>query len=181
MRKILFVLLLFKCYVSFSQEKFTVFFRNAVNEKVKVFFSENSHEECAEIKEDSLLENWHNVKILQKSACRYLVEIKNEQHPDLLLIKGWVKKTDCGIYLRGKYLSEGKFCVNIYKSPNDAKSPTVIIGDYPDSFPCKEKPAALPVLDFLYDGTGFWVKTSFYGTDGTLIEGWTKDISSSIY
>lgn len=92
MRKILFVLLLFKCYVSFSQEKFTVFFRNAVNEKVKVFFSENSHEECAEIKEDSLLENWHNVKILQKSACRYLVEIKNEQHPDLLLIKGWVKK-----------------------------------------------------------------------------------------
>lgn len=178
--RFLFVLLFLQNVMcSFSNEHLVVFLQDAKSEKVCVYVSETSDDVCAEIMEDSLLENWHIVEILDNGENRYNVIIRSEQYPQAFMVKGWIKKENCGVYLYGRQRYNDQYVVNMYQSPHDSKPQKTLLSIYPDCFPQGESRSS-PVLDFFFDGTSFWVKTSVRLDDESIV-GWTKDYCPNVY
>jgi len=175
----LFILLVLNVMCGYSQENLTVFLRGAKYEKVCVYVSEKNDKVCAEIQEDSLLENWHNVEIIGNGKNRYNVIIRSEQHPNTFMVKGWINKKNCGVYLYGRHRLNNQYAVNVYQSPHDSKPIMTLLNTCPDSFPQGEY-GAVPVLDVYRDGTSYWVKISIRH-DGKSIVGWTKDYCPNVY
>lgn len=162
-----------------AHENLTVFLRNAKSVKTLIYVSETSNDVCAEIMEDSLLENWHSVEIIGYNENRYKVILRSEQYPQTFMVIGWIDKGNCGVYLYGRQRLHNQYAVNLYQTPQDSKPLKTLLNTYPDSFPQGES-GAVPVLDVFYDGTSYWVKT-LISLDGESIIGWTKDFCPNIY
>lgn len=164
----------------FSQENFVAFFRDAITNGVPVFTDDSCHTSFTVIKEDCEKENWHDLEILEKSGNRFKVLITSPYENNFEPVTGWIEREQCGVFLKGRYITPGQFDVRLYKEVGANVPFLTLSSTYGDDYSSFDDNKAVPVLDIDERCGQFWIKTALR-IEGKIVECWIIDYCPFIY
>ena len=165
MKRLFYFIWLILSIETYSQSS-QCFFKQT-NTPINIYESETSTILFAVINQDSILENYYSVEILNSMSDRHLVRITCAASSSKALIEGWVEKRICNVWL---WTMEQGDSINIYERPTESCHYIKV-----DLTGCSN--VAVPVLSISKDG---WYYISIMNGDISL-SGWTKNVCSNIY
>lgn len=158
----------------------TAFLKDAETQPVYVYESSISHKIIAEIQEDTLFENWHEVEILKIHRKRFFVLVKDLYYPKGTVIRGWINKEDCAVFLNGRYIKEGMWIVRLYDKFAD-EEPSMVLTSNPDAMFDDVKSEKVMVTDVKIADSICWMRIRLEFKTGETKELWTTDFCPNIY
>lgn len=142
-------------------------FFKQTNSPINIYESASGEIPFAVINQDSILENYYSVEILNSTMERHLVRIMCAASSSKALIEGWVEKRFCNVWL---WTIEQSNTINIYEEPvQSSHYVKVDLTEY--------SKITAPVLDVSKDG---WYYVSITNGEHSLF-GWTKNVCTNIY
>ena len=142
-------------------------FFSQTNIPINIYESESGKMPFTVINQDSILENYYSVEILNSTMERHLVRIMCAASSSKALIEGWIEKKFCNVWL---WTIEQSNTISIYAEPvQSSQYVKVDISEYSN--------IAVPVLNISKDG---WYYVSITNGEHPL-SGWTKNVCTNIY
>lgn len=139
------------------------------NVAVPLYSDAVSHEVSNFIFQDSNIEYWNNIEIIDQSPLRFKVNVDwcfgEISYPK---VTGWIDKINCGVFLRNNAFDEQGGLIYIYSEPCEHSEYKTIHRD---------DMTLEPLLEI---GPDSWVKVMFYHND-ILIIGWIRRYCDSPY
>ncbi len=165
MKRLFYFIGLILCVESYGQN-IPCFF-NQVNSPINIYESDCSEIPFAVINQDSILENYYSVEIMNSTIQRHQVRVMCAASSSKALIEGWVEKRICNVWL---WTMEQGNTIFIYEEPvQSSHYVKVDLTEYSN--------IAVPVLDVSKDG---WYYVSITNREHSLF-GWTKNVCTNIY
>ena len=165
MKKLLYFIALILSIEAYGQHS-SCFFKQT-NSPINIYESESGEIPFAVINQDSILENYYSVEILNSTMERHLVRIMCAASSSKALLEGWVEKRFCNVWL---WTMEQGNTINIYEEPIQSSHYVMVdLSEYSN--------IAAAVLNISKDG---WYYVSTMNGEHSL-SGWTKNICTNIY
>ncbi len=165
MKKLFYFIVLILSFESYGQQILCFF--EQTNSPINIYESENSKIPFAVINQDSVLENYYSVEILDSALERFLVRITSASSFSKASLEGWVEKGKCNVWLWT--MGQGD-TINIYEEPvQSSHYVKVDLTEYSN--------IAAPVLNVSKDG---WYYVAIMNGKHSL-SGWTKNVCTNIY
>lgn len=166
MKKLFYFIALILSIETYSQSS-QCFFKQT-NAPINIYESKSSMTPFAMIEQDSILENYYSVEILDISLKRYKVKVLSATASPSsdAFIEGWVDKNMCYVWLWEMFPDNNIF---IFEKP-------LRNSDYVDVILDNSQNVTLPILDVK---NGWYYITVINGEKS--ISGWTKNVCTNIW
>ena len=166
MRKRLFCFIVLILSIETYGQHSPCFFKQS-NSPINIYESDCSMTPFAVINQDSILENYYSVEIMNSTMQSHLVRIMCAASSSKALIEGWVEKRICNVWLWT--MEQGNY-IFIYEEPiQSSHYVKVDLTEYSS--------IAVPVLNISKDG---WYYISIPNGEYSLF-GWTKNVCTNIW
>lgn len=116
MKRLLYFIVLILSIETYGQHS-PCFFRQT-NSPINIYESDCSKTPFAVINQDSIIENYYSVEILNSAKQRHLVRIMSAYSSSKALIEGWVEKRICNVWLWPA--GPDYTTINIYEEPDQS-------------------------------------------------------------
>ncbi len=149
--------------ISQNNKEINVFI-NKFNEKIPIYSSALCYHEIYSVFQDSIFEHFYSLKIINESLYTFEVEISSASQSNSPIIKGWIEKKYCGVYLKS-YKN-----VKLYNEPDFDSAFIKVKLNY-------DIIANVISIDKI---NSKFIKVAFF-LDNKYYEGWTIDYCDNIY
>lgn len=173
-----------------SKNTASLFLKDAVSKPVFIYKSPRSNKVIAELREDTLLENWNFVNIEKIRKKRYFVSVTDFNYPKSNVIRGWINKEECAVYLNEAGVQVDSpnhfdyYVLRFFNKPTDRKPTIVLTSEDFGVFNIESYRVAVTDVKVVDDCDSYhpqWLRVLVKLQTGDTLELWTVDYCSDVF